>query len=36
MTEEQEEQQPQRNPRLVFVDPDTFFWDLLMEEEEQA
>ena len=25
-----------RNPRLVFVDPDSFFRDLLMEQEEQG
>ena len=27
---------PRRNPRLVFGDPEAFFFDLLMEEEEQG
>lgn len=27
-------QQRRYNPRLVFVDPDSFFIDLLMEQEE--
>lgn len=25
-----------QNPRLVFTDPDDFFTDLLMEQEEQG
>ena len=33
---EQEQRKPARyNPRLVFADPDTFFDDLLMEQNEQ-
>ena len=35
--EQQEEPKEQRlrlNPRLVFADPDAFFNDLLMEEQE--
>lgn len=27
---------PRRNPRLCFGNPDSFFLDLLMEEEEQG
>ena len=26
---------PRRNPRLVFGNPESFFLDLLMEQEEQ-
>ena len=34
--ERQEDRQaPRRNPRLVFSDPDRFFRDLLMEQQEQ-
>ncbi len=29
-------QEPRRNPRLVFSDPDRFFRDLLMEQQEQS
>ena len=46
MEMEQEEQQtdspedqrnrPRLNPRLCFGNPDSFFLDLLMEEEEQG
>ena len=33
----QDQQAPRRyNPRLVFADPDEFFSDLLMEQEEQG
>ena len=31
-----DEQRPQQNPRLVFNDPDRFFRDLLMEQNEQG
>ena len=31
-----EKQRPRRNPRLVFTDPDRFFNDLLMEQQEQS
>lgn len=27
---------PRLNPRLVFTDPDAFFSDLLMEQQEQG
>ena len=27
---------PRRNPRLVYADPDKFFHDLLMEQQEQS
>lgn len=30
------QQKPRRNPRLVFGDPDKFFHDLLMEQQEQS
>lgn len=30
------DQQKQINPRLVFNDPDLFFQDLLMEQQEQS
>ena len=33
--QEQQEQTRQLNPRLVFNDPDAFFADLLMEQNEQ-
>jgi len=29
-------QQLRRNPRLVYSDPDRFFRDLLMEQQEQG
>lgn len=31
----QQEQQSRLNPRLVFNDPDAFFRDLVMEQQEQ-
>lgn len=31
-----DQQQPRRNPRLVFNDPYRFFRDLLMEQQEQS
>ncbi len=31
-----EHQRPRRNPRLVYSDPDRFFNDLLMEQQEQG
>lgn len=33
----QEKKEPRQrlNPRLVFTDPDSFFSDLLMEQQEQ-
>ena len=34
--ERRDEQQPRRNPRLVYSDPDRFFNDLLMEQQEQG
>lgn len=29
------QKKPQHNPRLVFNDPESFFNDLLMEQQEQ-
>ena len=34
--EEAKEQRRQMNPRLVFNDPDAFFSDLLLEQQEQG
>ncbi len=34
--QKREPDKPRINPRLVFVNPDVFFTDLLMEEEEQG
>ncbi len=31
-----DQQRPRLNPRLVFGDPDKFFRDLLMEQQEQS
>lgn len=33
---EDPKQTPRRNPRLVYGDPDKFFRDLLMEQQEQS
>ena len=30
-----QQEQPRLNPRLVFNDPDAFFRDLVMEQQEQ-